>query len=151
MVEAAERKFPPGRPPFMAVLGLLPPYELADVKAAYRDKVLVAHPDRGGDTADFIRLKEAYDQAVEYTRFRSSRRAWIAAHVEPHLQQEEVIAEVLRRGGRVEVERFAWMEKSWGGGFPLLAERLRQVCVRNMADGDRFLAFLADHRPRYLV
>jgi hypothetical protein len=135
----------------MAVLGLLPPYELEDVKAAFREKVLVAHPDRGGDPAAFIRLKEAYDQAVDYATFRWSRRAWIAAQVEPYLQQEEVIAEVLRRGGRVEVERFGWMAKSWGDGFPLLGERLRHVYVRDMADGDRFLAFLADHRPPYLV
>jgi hypothetical protein len=151
MVETAQREFPLDRPSFMAVLGLWPPYELADVKAAYRDKVLVAHPDRGGDPADFIRLKQAYDQAVGYATFRGSRRAWIAAQVEPYLQQEEVIAEVLRRGGRVEVERLAWMEKSWGDGFPLLAERLRHVYVRDLADGDRFLAFLADHRPAYLV
>ena len=115
------------------------------------DQPALAHPDRGGDPADFIHLKHAYDQAVEYATFRGNRRAWIAAQVEPHLQQEEVIAEVLRRGGRVEVERFAWMEKSWGDGFPLLAERLRHVYVRDMADGDRFLAFLADHRLPYLV
>jgi hypothetical protein len=151
MLEPAEREFLPDRPSFMAVLGLLPPYELADVRAAYRDKALVAHPDRGGDPADFIRLKQAHDQAVEYVTFRGSRRAWIAAQVEPHLQQEEVGAEVLRRGGRVEVERFAWMEKSFGEGFPLLAERLRHVYVRDMADGDRFLAFLADHRLPYLM
>jgi hypothetical protein len=151
MSEAAESQFPRGRPSCMAVLGLLPPYELADVRAAYRDKALVAHPDRGGDPADFIRLKQAYDQAVEYVTFHGSRRAWIAAHVERHLQQEEVVAEVLRRRGRVEVERFAWMEESFGEGFPLLAERLRHVYVRDMADGDRFLAFLADHRLPYLV
>jgi hypothetical protein len=135
----------------MAVLGLLPPYELADVKAAYHDKALVVHPDRGGDPADFIRLKQAYDQAVDYAMFHGSRRAWIAAQVEAHLQQEEVVAEVLRRGGRVEVERCDWMEKSFGEGFPLLAERLRHVYARDMADGDRFLAFLADHRLPHLV
>jgi hypothetical protein len=151
MLKTATREFAPDRPAFMAVLGLLPPYELADVRAAYRDKVLVVHPDRGGDTADFIRLKQAYDQAVEYTTFHGSRRAWIAARVETHLQQEEVVAEVLRRGGRVEFEGFDWMEKSFGEGFPLLAERLRHVYVRDMADGDRFLAFLADHRLPYLV
>src|SRR5262249_25400683 len=51
----------------------------------------------------------------------------------------------------VEVEKCDWMEKSFGEGFPLLAERLRHVYVRDMADGDRFLAFLADHRLLYLV
>ena len=151
MLEAANHGAQLDRPACMTVLGLLPPYELEDVKAAYRTKVLTAHPDHGGDPADFMRLKDAYDQAVEYATFRGSRRAWIAAQVEQHLNQEEVIAEVLRRGGRVEVERIAWMENSWGDGFPLLAERLRHIYVRDMEDGDRFLAFLADHRPPYLL
>jgi hypothetical protein len=135
----------------MVVLGLLPPYDLADVKEAYRVKVFEAHPDRGGDPANFIRLTQAYDQALEYITFCGSRRAWIAAKVEEHLHREEVVAEVLRRGGRVELERFPWMEKSWGDGFPVLAERLRHVVVRDMADGDSFLAFLADHQLPYLV
>jgi hypothetical protein len=151
MLEAAKEEFPLDRPPFMAVLGLLPPYDPADVREAYREKAFVSHPDRGGDPADFIRFKEAYDQALEYATFHQSRRSWIGAQVDLYLPQEEVIAEVLRRGGRVEVERLAWMEKSLGDGFPLLAERLRHVYVRDMVDGDSFLAFLADHQPSYLV
>jgi hypothetical protein len=151
MPEAAAHDFPLDRPPFMTVLGLLPPYELDDVKAAYRDKARLMHPDHGGNPAEFVHLKEAYEHAIEYVTFHGSRRAWIASHVETYLQQEEVIAEVMRRGGRVEVESLAWMEKSLGGGFPLLADRLRHVYVRDMADGDTFLAFLADHRPPYLV
>jgi hypothetical protein len=151
MPEAAAREFPSDRPSFMTVLGLLPPYELEDVKAAYRDKARLIHPDHGGNPADFIHLKEAYEHAIEYVTFHGSRRNWIASHVETYLQQEEVIAEVMRRGGRVEVESLAWMQKSLGDGFPLLAERLRHVYVRDMADGDAFLAFLAERRPPYLV
>lgn len=139
------------RPPFMAVLGLLPPLEMEDVKAAYKAKALEHHPDRGGNPAQFIRVKDAYQQALEFVAFQGSRREWIAARVEPYLEQEAVIAEVLRRGGRVELERFAWMEKSWGDGFPLLAERLRHIYVRNMDDGDDFLEFLEAHRPPYLM
>lgn len=130
----------------MSVLGLLPPYELDDIKAAYHDKGLRAHPDRGGDPVEFIRLKEAYDLAVEYVTFRGSRRAWVATQVELYVLREEVIAEVLRRGGRVEVERLDWVEKSWGDGFHLLAERVRHIFVHDMADGDDFLAFLVEHR-----
>jgi hypothetical protein len=149
--EAAKQELSGERPSFMAALGLLPPYELEDVKAAYRAKSLLTHPDRGGDPAEFMRLKEAYDHAVQYVTFHGSRRIWIATHVETYLHQEEVIAQVLRRGGRVEVERLHWMNKSLGDGFSMLAERLRHVYVRDMADGDRFLAFLAEHRPPYLV
>lgn len=151
MSVAAEGENQLDRPDFMAVLGLLPPYEFEDIKAAYRAKALVAHPDKGGHPADFMRLKEAYDQAVEYSKFHGSRRAWIAAQVEQYVLQEEVIAEVLRRGGRVEIERLDWMEKSWGEGFSYLADRLRHIYVRDMTDGDTFLEFLAAHRPLYLV
>lgn len=135
----------------MTVLGLLPPLELEDVKAAYKAKALEHHPDRGGNPAQFIRVKDAYEQALEFIAFQGSRREWIAARVEPYLQQEAVIAEVLRRGGRVELERFPWMEQSWGDGFPLLAERLRHIYVRDMDDGDKFLEFLEEHRPPYLM
>jgi len=151
MPAAADGAIPLDRPAFMVVLGLLPPYELEDIKAAYRAKALVAHPDKGGDPADFMRLKDAYDQAVEYSKFHGSRRAWIAAQVEQYVRQEEVIAEVLRRGGRVEIERLDWIEKSWGEGFSHLADRLRHIYVRGMTDGDTFLEFLATQRPPYLV
>ncbi|HEY0981247.1 MULTISPECIES: hypothetical protein [unclassified Schlesneria] len=139
------------RPAFMEVLGLLPPYEAADVKAAYRAKALLAHPDRGGDPADFNRLKDAYDQALEFVAFSGSRREWIAARVEPYLLQEEVVAEVIKRGGRVQVERIPWMEKSCGEDFAHLAERLRRIKLHHVADGDNFLKFLADHKAHFLV
>jgi hypothetical protein len=41
----------------------------AELKEAFRNKALEAHPDRGGDAAEFVRLREAYDQIVgEMTR-----------------------------------------------------------------------------------
>ena len=151
MSDIAANEFRLDRPTFMTILGLLPPYELDDVKAAYHDKARTMHPDHGGNANDFIHLKEAYEHAIEYVTFHGSRRTWIAAHVETYLRQEEIIAEVLRRGGRVEIERLAWMQKSLGDGFPLLADRLRHIYARDLADGDSFLTFLTDHRPSYLV
>src|SRR5258708_4323043 len=123
MSDVVQREFQRDQPCFMSVLGLLPPYELEDIKAAYHAKALVAHPDRGGDQDDFIRLKDAYDHAVEYFTYKGSRREWIAGQVEQYLRQEEVIAEVARRGGRVEIERLDWIENSWGEGLSYLAER----------------------------
>jgi hypothetical protein len=131
----------------MAVLGLLPPYTLEDVKAAYRDKVLQAHPDRGGNPADFVRLQEAYERAVEYASFRGDRRAWIAHQVEIHLRQEEIAAEVGRLGGVVQREAIDWLKHSLGDGFPLLADRMRLIRVHGVAAGDAFLAYLAE-KPR---
>src|SRR6516165_2176313 len=90
------------RPPFMAVLGLLPPYGLEDVRLAYRQKVLDVHPDRGGKAADFERVQQAYDQAVEYANLHGNRRSWMAERVKTQRGQEEIAKEVRRLGGRVE-------------------------------------------------
>jgi DnaJ domain len=150
MSTAAGASGPPQRPEFMAVLGLLPPYTLEDVREAYRQKALAAHPDRGGDAAEFNRLSEAYDRATEYVALHGDRRAWIAAQVECHLAQEEVAAEVKRRGGDVEYERMAWVKATWGEGFELLADRLRGIRVRGMTDGDAFLAKLPGRDLPYL-
>ena len=49
-----------------AILGLLPPYSLDDVKFAYRGKALETHPDRGGTMDDFLKVREAYERAVEF-------------------------------------------------------------------------------------
>ncbi len=67
------------RPPGTAVrtldphllLGVAASASLAEVKAAYRAKVLDHHPDRGGDPEVFIALKRAYDTL----RRRHPRRA----------------------------------------------------------------------------
>src|SRR5262245_40591880 len=87
------------RPHFMIELGLLPPYTADDVRMAYREKAKAAHPDRGGSADDFQRLHEAYEQALEYVKFRSGRRQWLANQVERYTEQEAVVAEVRRRGG----------------------------------------------------
>jgi hypothetical protein len=134
----------------MAVLGLLPPYTVEDVREAYRQKALAAHPDRGGDAAEFNRLSEAYDRATDYVALHGDRRAWIAAQVECHLAQEAVAAEVKRRGGTVEFEHMAWVKATWGEGFELLADRLRGIRARGQADGDAFLTFLVKHQLPYL-
>jgi|GEM_PF-1794947 len=43
------------------VLGLPPEATAAQAKAAYRRLVAEAHPDRGGRTSDFIRIRAAYE------------------------------------------------------------------------------------------
>src|SRR5262249_10206602 len=65
--------------------------------------------------------------------------------VERYAVQEAVVAEVRRRGGQVEVEKFDWVRHSVGDDFAALTDRLRGIRVRDQADGDGFLAFLAGH------
>src|SRR5262249_32900126 len=135
------------RPEFMITLGLLPPYTLDDVKSAYRAKVLHTHPDRGGATADFLKIHEASEGAVEYVWCCGDRRKWIATQVECHLRQREAAAEIERLGGQVEFEELDWLQRSVGD-FALLADRLRVVRLRNTAADDAFLTFLAEQPCR---
>jgi hypothetical protein len=141
------------RPEFMGTLGLLPPYTAEDVRMAYREKAKHAHPDHGGSTDDFVKLQEAYERALEYVSFSSGRRQWLAAQVDRYAQQEEVTSDVRRRGGGIEIEEVDWLKRSIGEDFAILTERLRGIRVRNQADGDSFLHYLAAHRRalEYLV
>jgi DnaJ domain len=52
------------------------------LKEAFRAKALVAHPDRGGDPADFVRLREAYGQVIKEVEHRSTGPT-AAAHAQP--------------------------------------------------------------------
>jgi hypothetical protein len=135
------------RPAFMVTLGLLPPYTLSDVQSAFRVKALETHPDRGGAKADFLKVQEAYDQAIEYVQFTGDRRRWIADQVERHLRQQEVAAEVQRLGGQTEFEEPDWIMPCVGD-FVVLADRLRVITLQNTAADDAFLGFLAGQSPR---
>ena len=135
------------RPEFMVYLELLPPYSLDDVHKAYKARALAVHPDRGGSNADFLLLQKHYARAQEYVRFQESRRNWLASQVEPYLHQQEIVSEIERRGGRVEIEHLDWMERSFGD-FAALAERLRGIRLRDSAEGDAFLQYLAENADR---
>jgi hypothetical protein len=137
----------PDRPDFLVTLGLLPPCTVADVHMAYREKAKQAHPDHGGSVDDFLKLQQAYERGLEYANFRNGRRQWLAAQVERYAAQEEVISEVRRRGGRVEIEEIDWLKHSVGDDFAILTERLRGIRLRGLGDGDAFLRYLAAHRP----
>lgn len=132
------------RPECMAVLGLLPPYTIEDVHKAYKARALAVHPDRGGSQSDFLALQEAYGQAQDYVRFLAGRREWLAAQVEPYMQQQEVAAEIARRGGRVAIESIDWMTRSFGD-FAALADRLKGIELRNAPDGDSLLRYLSEN------
>lgn len=129
----------------MIKLGLLPPYTSEDIQAAYHEKAKAAHPDRGGSQVQFLELKEAYDRANEYVKFRQNRFQWLAANVERYAVQEAIGTEVQRRCGQVEIEGRDWVKQSYGD-FALVAEMLRGIRLRGQTDGDQFLSFLAEHK-----
>jgi hypothetical protein len=50
----------------LQVLGLTFGATQEEVKAAFRKKALIFHPDKGGDVKDFIAVKTAYDWLVKH-------------------------------------------------------------------------------------
>ena len=47
------------------VLSVDPDADPEEIKEAYRERIKDAHPDRGGDEAEFKRLTEAYETLTE--------------------------------------------------------------------------------------
>jgi hypothetical protein len=109
------------RPEFAVVLGLLPPYTMDDVKRAYLAKVKGAHPDRGGDRADFDRIQHAFEQASEYLSFRSDRREWIAARMDEYVAAESLANRLRQLGAVVETTMHDWVKRSFGDFATLTA------------------------------
>jgi hypothetical protein len=111
----------PERPGFAVTLGLLPPYTMEDVKRAYLAKVKDAHPDRGGDRAEFERIHGAFLQAGEYLKFRGDRRQWIAARMEEYLGVLSLLERLQALGAEVETVTHDWLQKSFGDFADLTA------------------------------
>ena len=55
---------PDGITEAMATLGLTWPCDHTALRAAYRRRSKQTHPDAGGDAANFVVVKEAYDAAL---------------------------------------------------------------------------------------
>jgi hypothetical protein len=55
-------------PACLATLGLSLPCTVAQVRAAYRERVRQAHPDQGGSHEAFIALQAAYEEALRLCR-----------------------------------------------------------------------------------
>lgn len=116
-----------GRPDFLVRLGLLMPCSVEDVEAAYRDRAKRAHPDAGGSVDEFIQLQRDYENAREYARFHASRRGWLATVIERYAEQEEVVAEIRRRGGIVETKSNEWIAREIGADFAQVLDKVEGV------------------------
>jgi hypothetical protein len=118
-----------------------------DVKQAYLAKAMAAHPDRGGDPAEFVRLQKAYEDAKEFVQFKAGKLEWLASKIEAYSQQQEVVTETIGRGGEVEMEEADWLRKSFGDDFGHVADKLVAVRLRGPSADDVFavlLGFRAD-------
>lgn len=137
---------PDARPPFLVTLGLVPPCTVEDVKQAFLAKVKTAHPDHGGDPAEFLKLQEAFENATEWAQFRASRLAWLGNWVEKYVEQDSLVAEIQRRGGLVHVAGVDWLRRSFGEDFSQVAEKVTGIELRGRNVDDGTLAWLANHR-----
>jgi DnaJ-class molecular chaperone len=118
-------------PECLVILGLRPPLTLEDVKQAYMAKAMKAHPDRGGDPQEFIRLQKAFDDANEYVKFKASKIEWLASKIDAYAQQQEVATETIERGGSIEMEETDWLRRSFGDDFGHVADKLVAVRLAN--------------------
>jgi Leucine rich repeat len=134
------------RPDFLITLGLIPPCTVEDVKQAYLAKVKTAHPDVGGDTAEFRKIQDAFERATEWARFRASRIAWLSTWVEKYVEQDGIVSEIQRRGGVVQIEGVDWLRRSFGEDFSHVAEKVTKIQWHGSAVDDKSLAWLSDHR-----
>jgi len=126
----------PDVPGCLAELGLRPPVTLEDVKQSYLAKAVQAHPDRGGDPAAFVRLRAAYEEAIDYVTFKASKLEWLAAKIEAYAEQQDVVTAAIERGGEAVMEETDWLRKSFGDDFGHVADKL--VSVRLNGPDDTF-------------
>jgi len=129
-------------PECLSILGLRPPLTLEDIKQAYMARAKTAHPDRGGDPQEFIRLQKAFDEATDYVKFKASKLEWLASKIDAYAQQQEVATETIERGGSIEMEETDWLRRSFGEDFGHVADKLVAVRLPNGRADDVFAILL---------
>ena len=136
---------PDGRPDFMVLLGIAPPYAAEDVKAAYLAKAKEMHPDRGGSSQEFDSLQKAYEQAQQYLDFRSDRRGWIANQMLGYLSVQEVMEKLEEFGAEVTSDAVDWLKKSFGD-FAQLTENIIGIRLEGSDKADDLIRCMLDHQ-----
>jgi hypothetical protein len=131
---------------FLHTLGLAPPCSVEDVKEAYRIKVKVAHPDAGGSVAEFNAVQQAFEQSMQYVRFRAGRMTWLSSHVEQYAAQQAMLLELEQHGAVAEIEEIDWLRKSFGADFAQLVDKIVGLALRGRQFGDDTIAYLLSER-----
>ena len=132
------------RPDFMVTLGLAPPYAIEDVKQAYREKARATHPDRGGSTASFAAVHEAFERAQAYLEFRQDRRGWIASKMARYADLQEAIAQLEQLGAEVTAYAPEWLEQSYGD-FAQLTEHVTKIRLADSPAPTPFIDAMVEH------
>lgn len=85
---------------FLKKLGLSLPVTVDDVKQAFYAKAKQTHPDHQGDAAEFRKVQEAFDEAVEYAKRNGKRLPWLGAQLPTYLAQRSIVELVETWGQR---------------------------------------------------
>ncbi|HEY1599902.1 MAG TPA: VanZ family protein [Pirellulales bacterium] len=134
------------RPDFLVRMGVGLPCTSVDVEQAYLEKVKLAHPDRGGTQQDFLDLQTAYQRAKEFAKFQDSRRHWLGDAIERYALQQELVAELGRRGGSVQVRQLDWLAGEIGEDFAQVLEVIDGISLVGPACDDRAIEELTVHQ-----
>ena len=134
-----------GRPDFMVVLGVAPPYVEDDVKQAYFAKAKELHPDHGGNAHDFDALHKAFQQAQQYLEFRRDSRGWIAKQMDGYLHSRQVIEQLEKFGAKVETTMIDWLQRSFGD-FAELTDSITAIRLENSQHAEQMIdIMIANH------
>lgn len=131
---------------FLSVLGLTQPVTVEDVKQAYLEKAKTAHPDRGGDKQEFVRLQQAFERATEYAQFKAGRMQWLTRWVEQYAEQQQLIDEIKAMGGVVEVKADDNLTKSIGPDFATVLDRIVKIRLAGAKVDDNVLLSVTSRR-----
>jgi hypothetical protein len=137
---------------FLKQLGLSLPVTVADVKQAFFVKARQTHPDHHGDAAEFRKVQEAFDEALDYAQKNGKRLPWLGAQLPMYLAQRNVLDLVERVGGTAVIEQLEWLDETVGEDFSQLADRLREIDLTDRPVDDAQLAQMLEDRDgvRYL-
>ena len=129
---------------FLRELGLSVPVTAEDVKQAYRERAKVAHPDRqGGDVEQFLKLQDAFDEALQYAERNGKRLPWIGTQMPAYIAQRDAMDLITKWGGTFDIASYDWLAETVGSDFALLANRLIMIDLSGLAIGDAELVELA--------
>lgn len=134
-----------GRPDFMVVLGVAPPYAAEDVKQAYFAKAKELHPDHGGNPHDFDALHKAFEQAQQYLDFRANSRGWIAKQMDGYLHSRQLIDQLETLGANVETNMIDWLQRSFGD-FAELTDSITAIRLENSKHAEPMIDVMVANR-----
>lgn len=98
------------RPKCLRILGLPVNCTESQVRTAFRKKSKRLHPDAGGSKHDFVRLRTAYDEALEYARHIDHSAAKQTKHTDPRDAQQ--VWQATTNSGQCEIPAApTWHEK----------------------------------------